>query len=398
MSKILFVDDDAIARRNIEDKIDWAAYGWELIYTAKDAVDALEYMKQNQPDIILSDIKMPVMDGIQMALVARNYYPDIKYIFLSGYKEFEYAKQALKLNAVDYLNKPVEAPQLVEVLKEADRLSKKDREANAILRDKYPFIKRHYLSQLMYQHFREIDDAVFKAFDINLSNGYGIIGFLDIDIGDRAVQEEDSSAVGQLSNYLSNQFGGCFFMKMEGLQIFFIFACCNLNREQDFIQRVKEMENCARYYLANQAPDLAEPIFHYGSVINNLNELYMSYESILQSIDSEESDLLARVKDYLDKNYFKEDLSLTQIAEHFYVNHCYLTSMFKERYGINLYDYLIQVRMKKAGELVASTNMKVYEVAEAVGYKNSQYFSVSFKKYFNCTVLQYKKKMGGNII
>ena len=48
--------------------------------------------------------------------------------------------------------------------------------------------------------------------------------------------------------------------------------------------------------------------------------------------------------------------------------------------------------MKKAGQLVATTNMKVYEIAEAVGYKNSQYFSVSFKKYFNCTVLQYKKK------
>ena len=82
MTKILFVDDDAIARRNIRTKIDWKSYNWELIYTAKDAVDALDFMKQNQPDIILSDIKMPIMDGIQMAMVARNYYPDIKYIFI----------------------------------------------------------------------------------------------------------------------------------------------------------------------------------------------------------------------------------------------------------------------------------------------------------------------------
>ena len=123
MTKILFVDDDAIARRNIRTKIDWKSYNWELIYTAKDAVDALDFMKQNQPDIILSDIKMPIMDGIQMAMVARNYYPDIKYIFISGYKEFEYAKQALKLNAVDYLNKPLETKQLVQVLREAERLS-----------------------------------------------------------------------------------------------------------------------------------------------------------------------------------------------------------------------------------------------------------------------------------
>lgn len=70
------------------------------------------------------------------------------------------------------------------------------------------------------------------------------------------------------------------------------------------------------------------------------------------------NDLLAKVKSYLNQNYFVEDLSLTQIAEYFHVNHCYLTSIFKEKYGINLYDYLIQTRMKKAGELVCSTSKR----------------------------------------
>lgn len=392
MSKILFVDDDAIARRNIATKIDWASYGWELVYTAKDAVEALEYIKQNQPDIILSDIKMPVMDGIQMALIARNYYPDIKYIFLSGYKEFEYAKQALKLNAVDYLNKPVEAAQLIEVLKEADRLSKKDKEANRILKDKYPFLKRHYLSQLMYHHFREIDDSVFKAFDINLSRGFGITGYLEFTAGDQADAKLPADVVAGLSPYLSSLYDGSFFMNMEDMQIFFIFTCCDMNSEKEFQVKIKELEGAVVRYLKLHHADFLKPAFHYGSVIRSLNELYLSYESILKSIDSDTSDLLADVKQYLDQNYHREDLTLTQIAEHFYVNHCYLTSIFKEKYGINLYDYLIQTRMKKAGELVASTNMKVYEIAEAVGYKNSQYFSVSFKKYFNCTVLQYKKQ------
>ena len=97
MTKILFVDDDAIARRNIRTKIDWKSYNWELIYTAKDAVDALDFMKQNQPDIILSDIKMPIMDGIQMAMVARNYYPDIKYIFISGSVSYTHLTLPTKL-------------------------------------------------------------------------------------------------------------------------------------------------------------------------------------------------------------------------------------------------------------------------------------------------------------
>ena len=95
MTKILFVDDDAIARRNIENRIHWAQNGMELIYSARDGIDALEYMKDHKPDIIISDIKMPVMDGIEMAMIAKDYYPDLKFIFLSGYKEFEYAQQDL---------------------------------------------------------------------------------------------------------------------------------------------------------------------------------------------------------------------------------------------------------------------------------------------------------------
>ena len=152
------------------------------------------------------------------------------------------------------------------------------------------------------------------------------------------------------------------------------------------------MEDCACKFLHHHFTGDWHPVFHYGTIIKNLNELYLSYESILNSINSETTNLLNQVKAYLEQNYWQEDLTLTKIADHFYVNHCYLTSIFKERFGINLYDYLIQTRMKKAGQLVATTNMKVYEIAEAVGYKNSQYFSVSFKKYFNCTVLQYKKK------
>lgn len=385
MTKILFVDDDAIARRNIRTKIDWKSYNWELIYTAKDAVDAVDFMKQNQPDIILSDIKMPIMDGIQMAMVARNYYPDIKYIFISGYKEFEYAKQALKLNAVDYLNKPLETKQLVQVLREAERLSKEAKRNNDILRDKYPFLQRHYLSQLMYQHFREIDAAVFKAFDINLSDGYGIAGYLQICTDENSAGTDRAEKLGR---YLSSIYEGSFFISMGVNQIFLIYTCSNVENEASFKVRIEKMEWQAQQYM-KKGETL---VFHYGTVIRNLNELYVSYESILKKIDMDTNDLLAKVKSYLNQNYFVEDLSLTQIAEYFHVNHCYLTSIFKEKYGINLYDYLIQTRMKKAGELVCSTSKKVYEIAEEVGYKNSRYFSVVFKKYFGCTVLEYRKQ------
>ena len=92
--KILFVDDDAIARKNMVNRIPWASYGWELLYCAKDGMEALEYVKTHQPDLILSDVKMPVMDGIQMAIIAKDYNPSVKFLFISGSKVFVYAQQA----------------------------------------------------------------------------------------------------------------------------------------------------------------------------------------------------------------------------------------------------------------------------------------------------------------
>lgn len=86
MLKILFVDDDAVARRNMAQRIDWNDLGWDLVYTARDGVDALEYMKENRPDIIISDIKMPIMDGIEMRkspettirICFSSFFPDIR--------------------------------------------------------------------------------------------------------------------------------------------------------------------------------------------------------------------------------------------------------------------------------------------------------------------------------
>ena len=82
MTKIMIVDDDAIIRRNIANKIDWKGHGWELVYTARDPMEALDYLKNHEPDIILTDIKMPGITGIEMAAVAKDYYPNIKFIII----------------------------------------------------------------------------------------------------------------------------------------------------------------------------------------------------------------------------------------------------------------------------------------------------------------------------
>ena len=130
--------------------------------------------------------------------------------------------------------------------------------------------------------------------------------------------------------------------------------------------------------------------FFYGSVMHSFYELYQSYQNALQKINSNVDDLLIAVRHYIEEHFGDEELTLVQIAEHFGINHCYLTSAFKKKFNINLYDYIIKVRMENAARLIKNTDLKNYEIAEATGYKNPQYFSLSFKKYYNCTVTQYR--------
>lgn len=391
MTKIMFVDDDAIIRRSIANKIDWKGHGWELVYTARDPMEALDYLRDHQPDIILTDIKMPGISGIEMASIAMDYYPGIKFIFISGYKDFEYAQQVLKLNAVDYLTKPLEQEQLISVLQKAEDLYKKEKKTEEILKEKYPQLKRKYISKLMRENFQNMDTSFFEEFDININNGYGIVSFVELNFSEEISTEEKKERVEKICGSLESIYYGSIFFCMGNLQIFTIYTDSTAEDETMFYENLIEMENIVKDLVQKKLGG-GSAEFVYGSLMYSLNDLYSSYQSALQKINSDVDHLLLEVRHYIEQNYSDCDLSLVKIADYFNVNHCYLTSVFKKKFDINLYDYIIRVRMENASRLILKSELKNYEIAEATGYKNPQYFSMSFKKYYNCTVTQYREK------
>lgn len=387
----MFVDDDAIIRRSIANKIDWKGHGWELVYTARDPMEALDYLRDHQPDIILTDIKMPGISGIEMASIAMDYYPGIKFIFISGYKDFEYAQQVLKLNAVDYLTKPLEQEQLISVLQKAEDLYKKEKKTEEILKEKYPQLKRKYISKLMRENFQNMDTSFFEEFDININNGYGIVSFVELNFSEEISTEEKKERVEKICGSLESIYYGSIFFCMDNLQIFTIYTDSTAEDETMFYENLIEMENIVKDLVQKKLGG-GSAEFVYGSLMYSLNDLYSSYQSALQKINSDVDHLLLEVRHYIEQNYSDCDLSLVKIADYFNVNHCYLTSIFKKKFDINLYDYIIRVRMENASRLILKSELKNYEIAEATGYKNPQYFSMSFKKYYNCTVTQYREK------
>ncbi|MFC5402248.1 response regulator transcription factor [Cohnella soli] len=134
MYKILIVDDEIFVRMGLKMSIDWHAHGLQLIGEASNGQQALELMKETTPDIVITDIKMPVMDGIKLIQEIAAAYPAVKCLVLSNYDEFELVKEAMKLGALDYFLKvTIESEKLIEAIKRVcERLDGERRAANEV--------------------------------------------------------------------------------------------------------------------------------------------------------------------------------------------------------------------------------------------------------------------------
>ena len=142
--KVLLVDDESIIRETIKNRIQWNALGFEVIGSLENGQEAVEFLKEQQPDLILTDIYMPFMDGLELTRYVYENYPEIKTIIISGYDDFKYAKEAVKYKVEDYILKPVTSKELTEILEKV----KKSLDESQKAKEDFKKIRGAYISQL----------------------------------------------------------------------------------------------------------------------------------------------------------------------------------------------------------------------------------------------------------
>ena len=118
---VLVVDDEHDQRRALIEKVNWAAAGFEVIGEAENGVEALDIVETLEPDLILTDIRMPMISGLELAAKVREIRPATQIVILSGYDSFEYAQTAINYNIISYLLKPVSSAEMSEELFEIRR-------------------------------------------------------------------------------------------------------------------------------------------------------------------------------------------------------------------------------------------------------------------------------------
>ncbi|MBC8061097.1 MAG: response regulator [Clostridiaceae bacterium] len=144
MYKLILVDDEEEVRKGILKKIQWEQYGFQLIGEAENGREALEIAEKVTPDVVITDIKMPFMDGLQLSEVLKKRFPNIKIIILTGFDEFEYAHRAVNLNVIEYALKPVSSKDLIEILLKAKTQIDEELSKKADMDD----LKEHYVKSL----------------------------------------------------------------------------------------------------------------------------------------------------------------------------------------------------------------------------------------------------------
>ncbi|WP_201319293.1 response regulator [Paenibacillus sp. EPM92] len=189
MYKLILAEDEEDVREGIVQEIDWARYGFEVADTAENGKDAMELIERWVPDVVVTDIKMPFMDGLQLSEWIRERYPTTKVIILTGFDEFEYAQKAIKLQIDEYVLKPFSAQELIDVLvKIKEQIDEEtERKKNMLTlqehyRQSLPVLREVFLSSLVTRKLprRQIEEKC-RNYQIELDGDAYVVSVISLD-------------------------------------------------------------------------------------------------------------------------------------------------------------------------------------------------------------------------
>ncbi len=514
---VLIAEDEDIIRNGLARSIPWEEKGLKVI-TARHGREAFDIYNAQEIDMIITDIKMPFMNGIELIESVRELSPTIPIIILSGYDDFKYAQQALRLGANEYLLKPFAMDQFLPLIdkfyqqiKQAEQESLaslyRDIDYNKILNALtttkdydyiIPFLNgntnfafcmvrlnnfQHNLLHNDYLEMLHTDQQLYSLFE-ELIDKHQILS-IKYQLGERILLISGSTAdsiekilmqIGDLCSKSRNNTPchslvsnlhstivelGSAYNELIELRNFHFIDFGNSLTTYEFIKAQKHDVGGNSYFnidtasfqeviLSNDtltimdwfsnlqqeisssyanspinAMVVSSKIYHLlMSILDEKCELpvqrYLSpetsYSKLMKqtSLDTMFLTLCATALDvsniitytqkpsysdtfqgaltYINEHYSEYDFSLENVSKHANMGRCYLSAMFTQNTGKTFIEYLTELRMKKALELMKNSSKMVYEIAEEVGYQNSTYFSTVFKKYYGKSPKEYRAK------
>ena len=401
--KILIADDDEIILQTIVNQIPWEECGYELAGTAKDGKTAYDMAVLYRPEIIMTDIRMPGMTGLELAEKLSKVLINTRIVFLTGHDEFKYAKQAVKLRAADYILKGESMEGIRKVLEELSREIEKGNQTARLTAAGKEQLKNKMMKILLAEGKTEegVSGEDILALDF-LKYEYQVVTCRG---KWKAKGDGPSANIGQNQRLKDrvDQYAEHEFLTVQSMvygEEIVLFVGFPINTVEQ--ERQKSLERML-FYLETKSE--AEIYFGVGGICRKEEDFPNSFDDAtlaLESADSQKKIVfyqelscyrpISQIHEYIYRHYQDKELSLSVLSERLHLNATYISTIFKRYTNENFKTYLIRLRMKKACELLRDTELCIYEISEAVGYPNSQYFSVMFKKIQGITPAEYREK------
>lgn len=536
--KVFLVEDEMVIRRGIKNSIDWEKEGYIFCGEASDGELAYPMIIKEKPDILITDIRMPFMDGLELCKLVKKELPDIKILILSGYDEFDYAKEAIRLGVTEYLLKPISSGKLLEALNGVSESIRREKEDKDLvhkymeeMRENTEHEKQKFFEQMIAGNLSMADALeTGKKYEMNLSAGMynlllfrftlgeenrksgellgeaeyaieklterleyvfefqrGVEGWAFLLMADN--EEQMSERVKELSKELEEimknystiaYFGGIgqpvarlrelersfreaeralaarFTMELNRIiSVEDIRMAQNVDTLDDIeitsfgeIEKTRtmlekflnngaedEIDEFVDVYISELPEENLKSVLMRQYIIMDAYIVMMSFCEKIEGIEgemqaqSEElknsmktiqtleeiknyirmllkkiigvrdtisgrrySDIIEIAKDQIRKTYMSDEISLNTIAAEVGMSPSYFSSIFSKEMGKTFVEYLTEIRMDRAKELLMCSSMKTSEIGYEVGYKDPHYFSYIFKKTQNCTPKEFRAR------
>jgi YesN/AraC family two-component response regulator len=382
MYKVIVADDEAIIRRGLIDKVDWNKYGFEVVGEAGNGIDALELVEREEPDLIITYIRMPFLSGIELAREIRKIRPMLSIVFLSGYDDFTYAQQAIEYNIISYLLKPITAKEFeAELQKIRQQIDEKFdgfvNESDVIKRlEKAEFLYPLLLDEQQDVNEEEeelratVNEYGFDVEDENSNKRFTVfvtkmIDDKDYNRTDKKYVEAIDSIAGKYVNAMSCYLKGRIITVISDTER-------NIEKYTDILteeilqsverilhmrcvmgvsRKVENIMNCRECYL-----DAMKAISYSNS---NSSESDIFFIEDAEKRKQSSSLLSEKVIKLIDEEFANQQLSVQYASEKIGLSPNYLSAIIKKETGSNFVFLMTKRRIKHAEDLLQNTDMKI---------------------------------------
>ncbi|MFI3238686.1 MAG: response regulator [Lachnospiraceae bacterium] len=411
MYTVVVADDEEALRKALIRRVDWEAAGFQVVGEAEHGIEALELVERLEPDLLLTDVKMPFMSGIELARAVREIRPTMHIAFLSGYDDFSYAQQAIQYNIISYMLKPISSSELMLELAKIKKLI--DEKFETFTRAQQVSVGMEtweFFLPLLLDTYKNDGSAERNAMLVEKAVSYGFLdgesetqryavivtSFWD-EFGNNKTIKENMNAIDTiLKKYIkySNIY-------IEG-RIVSILVSTNSGFDkylhilvEEIIQSAKRVMN---YTTSVGVSRVVEHIVNvqgaYASAMQAL-EYHKDQESkayfisdielVIENSKKSAPSICDMALELIETSYTDTDLSLVSMSKKIAVSPNYLSGLIKKTTGSTFIDLLVKKRIQTAQKMLLTTEYKIKDIAELCGYSDQHYFSYCFKKYAGCS-------------